>query len=129
MRCAQATASMPVGLRPPWVKISQRGRVRRPPRCRPALGVNRHHDALRTETPGGATHQFRVVYRRGVDTDLVRAGVEHRADILEAANATPTVRGMNTSRAIASTVCTVVSRSSWLAVISRKVISSAPCSL
>jgi len=41
----------------------------------------------------------------------------------------PTVSGMNTSRAMASTVCTVVSRASWLAVMSRKVISSAPASL
>ena len=39
----------------------------------------------------------------------------------------PTVRGMKTSSAMRSTVCTVVSRPSWLAVISRKVTSSAPC--
>ena len=40
----------------------------------------------------------------------------------------PTVSGMNTWLAMRSTVCNVVSRPSTLAVISRKVISSAPCS-
>ena len=39
----------------------------------------------------------------------------------------PTVSGINPSAAIFSTVCTVVSRASWVAVMSRKVISSAPC--
>ncbi len=41
----------------------------------------------------------------------------------------PTVSGMNTSLAMRSTVASVVSRPSWLAVMSRKVTSSAPCSL
>jgi len=40
----------------------------------------------------------------------------------------PTVSGMNTWLAMRSTVCRVVSRLSTLAVMSRKVISSAPCS-
>jgi hypothetical protein len=39
----------------------------------------------------------------------------------------PTVSGMKTWRATASTTCTMVSRCSWEAVMSRNVSSSAPC--
>ena len=41
----------------------------------------------------------------------------------------PTVSGMNTCDATASMMCRITSRSSLVAVMSRKVSSSAPCSL
>jgi len=43
---AYSTASIPVELRPPWVKISQRSAS---PGAPDALGVDRHHDALAAE--------------------------------------------------------------------------------
>ena len=51
------------------------------------LGINCHHDALRPETVGGFLHELRTMDRRGIDRDLVGAGVEEVADVLQLADA------------------------------------------
>ena len=77
-------ASSPVGLRPPWVKISQRGVAA----VRDALGVDRDDDRLGAELLGRlAPRVAPVVHRRGVDRDLVGAGEQQRAHVLDAAHA------------------------------------------
>jgi len=45
------------------------------------LGVDRHHDALRTVLLRGVEHQLRVRHGRRVHADLVRAGIEQAAHI------------------------------------------------
>ena len=70
---AQATASRPVGVRPPATYASQ-------PAC-PALGVDREHDALGAELGRQLVEQLRARERRRVDRDLVGAGVEHRLGV------------------------------------------------
>ena len=75
---------MPVGLRPPWVKISQRSCS---PRLRHFLGVDRHHDALVAEFLRRFLDEAAPLHRRGVDRHLVGARGEQRADILDGAHA------------------------------------------
>ena len=58
-------------------------------------GVHAENDALATEL-GGGSPRIRSGFwdRSGVDADLVRAGVEHRANILGPSGCRPpTVRG------------------------------------
>jgi hypothetical protein len=80
IRRAQATASMPVGLRPPWVKISQRG-------VRPAmhrLGVDGDHDALRTEACRRPRARIRGRAMAAVlIADFVGPGVQHPPHIVQ----------------------------------------------
>ena len=58
------------------------------PRARAAfLGINRDDDALRAEFFRGLAHELRIEHRRGVDADLVGAGVEQSADVFECAYA------------------------------------------
>ena len=118
MRCAHSTASRPVALRPPWVKTSQPAAA--------LLGVDRDDDALGADDAGGLAHQLRVLHRRGVDRDLVGAGVEQPAHVVDLRTPPPTVSGMKTCSATASITCSSMSRSSELAVMSRNVSSSAP---
>ena len=49
--------------------------------------VHGHDDALRAEVIGGLLHEFRARHRGGVDRDLVGAGIEHAAHVLDLANA------------------------------------------
>ena len=77
---ANSTASMPVGVRPPWVKISQRSAS---PGAIDLLGVDRDDDALVAELVGGFGDEFRPFHRRGVDRDLVGAGQQQLADIVD----------------------------------------------
>ena len=75
---------MPVALRPPCVKISQRsGSAWR----RHFLGVDRHDDALAAEFLGGFAHEIGVVHRRGIDRDLVGAREQQLPDVLDLAHA------------------------------------------
>ena len=81
---AKATASMPVGLRPPWVKISQRSASPAPETCLASMATTMHwlpnfSAARRTNCA--------VVHRGGVDRDLVGAGQQQRADVLDRAHA------------------------------------------
>ena len=77
-------ASIPVDLRPPWVKISQRSEP--PPRLHP-LGVDRDHDALLAEFFGAFLDELAAGHRGGVDRDLVGAGAQQRADVVDGAHA------------------------------------------
>ncbi len=54
-----------------------------------ALRVDRHHDALRTETRRRLVHEIRILDGRRVDRDLVRTRVEHAADVFNRADAAP----------------------------------------
>ena len=81
MRLAQATASMPVALRPPWVKTSHLPGCAFPwrrwrPRC---IGCRISRAA--SSTKSGSRH------RGGVDRDLVGAGEQQAADVLDLAHA------------------------------------------
>ena len=75
---------MPVGLRPPWVKISQRFGS---PGLRNFLGVDRDHDALVAEFFRRLLDEVAARHRRGVDRHLVGAGRQQRADVLDGAHA------------------------------------------
>ena len=75
---------MPVALRPPWVKISQRVALARP---RHLLGVDGDDDALVAEFFRRLAHEIRVLHRGGVDRDLVGAGKQQLADVLDGPDA------------------------------------------
>ena len=77
-------------------------------------------------TPRGS---LRVGHRGRVEADLVGAGVEQAPHVATLRTPPPTVSGMKTWEATASMMCRIRSRSSLVAVMSRKVSSSAPCSL
>ena len=49
-------------------------------------GVDRDHDALGAEDVGELGDQVRARQRRGVDRDLVGAGVEHRLGVADRAD-------------------------------------------
>ena len=51
-----------------------------------SLGVDRAHDALRSELAGDLGDQLRTLDRGGVDTHLVGAGTQHPPSVLERAN-------------------------------------------
>ena len=77
-------ASIPVELRPPWVKISQRSDAAG---ALDALGVDRDHDALLAEFFGRLLDEFAVADGGGVDRDLVGAGAQQRLDVVDGAHA------------------------------------------
>ena len=84
---AHATASRPVGLRPPWVNTSQRGAGCRARRRSTSLGVDGHDDALRAVAAGSVRHQLRILHGGGVDADLVGAGIQQAAHVVDRAHA------------------------------------------
>ena len=51
------------------------------------LGIYRHHDALRPHSVGRLPDEIRIENRRGVDSDLVRPGIQHGTHILNLADA------------------------------------------
>ena len=129
MRFAQLTASMPVSLRPPWVNTSKRGPSPWPSPwpARPARlasmattmhwlpnlsAASRTNSGLRTAAvlmatlSAPASRSFRISSR--------------------VLTPPPTVSGMKHSSAVRATTSKMVSRPSWLAVMSRKHNSSAP---
>jgi len=70
------TASSSVGFRPPWVYTASEA---------PDLGqagVDCDDDALVAKTTRRLPHQLGILDGGGIETDLVRASVEHRADII-----------------------------------------------
>src|SRR5690606_35574411 len=48
-----------------------------------------HHTALRAETLRCLPHEFRILYRRGVDGDLVGTSIEHLPNVIEGSNPSP----------------------------------------
>ena len=51
------------------------------------LGVDGHHDALRTDLAGGVRHQLRILHRCGVHAYLVGARIEQPAHVIDDAHA------------------------------------------
>ena len=51
------------------------------------LGINRHHNRLRTKKRRRFAHQIGMAYRHRVDAHFVRARVEQAANIRHAAHA------------------------------------------
>src|SRR5664280_1497102 len=82
----QATASRPVGVRPPWVNTSHSVASPDAPFRSAAAGVDCHDHALATELVGQLGDESRPVHRCGVDTDLVRTGPEQLPGILDRAH-------------------------------------------
>ena len=77
---------MPVGRRPPWVKISQRDGS---PSPRDALGVDGDHDALAAEFLRRRAYELAIGDGGGIDRGLVGAGEQQLPDILRRADAAP----------------------------------------
>ena len=90
-----ATASMPVGVRPPCRYTSKpRPSVRR-------LASIAHTTALRAELGGDLADQLGPLHGRGVDADLVGAGAQHASARRRPMRMPPpTVNGMKTCSAV-----------------------------
>ena len=99
------------------MKTSQRSAS---PGCDSRLGVDGHHDALRAEFVGGFLENSRRADRGGVDRDLVGAGAQQRADVLDGAHAAADGQRHEADLGGARTTSSMVPRPSWLAVMSRK---------
>ena len=123
MRRPQATASRPVALRPPWVKTSK-------PEAIPGLSTRLASIAT--------TMHWLPNFRAAVST---KPGSTTAAVLIETLSAPassrarmssrlrtppPTVSGMKQTSAVWRTTSRMMSRFSWLAVMSRKQSSSAP---
>ena len=94
--------------------------------ARHLLGIDCHHDALIPEFFRGFLHERPPCHGRGVDGYLVGARGQELADIPERRTPPPTVSGMKQASAVRRTTSKMMSRFPRLAVISRKVSSSAP---
>jgi hypothetical protein len=90
--------------------------------------VGGEHQHLGTEPVGGLGDELGPGDGGGVDADLVGTRPQQPVDIVDGAHSPPTVSGMKTSSAVRATTSNIVARSPLLAVTSRKVSSSAPCS-
>ena len=123
IRHAHSTASSPRGVRPPWVYTSQavgsasgilRASIATTMHCEPK------RPAASEINSGRSTADVLI--------DILSAPTLRRLRIFSTLRTPPpTVSGMNTCLATASTMCKMVSRPLELAVISRNVNSSAPC--
>jgi hypothetical protein len=105
------------------VKISQRSGCRR---AETFLGVDRDDDALVAELVGGFARRNPGVHRGRVDRHLVGAASSSLRMSSTVRTPPPTVTGMKQCSAVRATTSKMVSRFSWLAVMSRKQSSSAP---
>ena len=102
-RSACATASIPVGLRPPWVKTSQPSPT--------APRIDRGDDALAAEPLGDLADQFGPRDRGRIDRDLVRARrAAARAHPRPMRTPPPTVSGMKHTSAVRRTTSRIVPR-------------------
>ncbi len=121
---ANSTASMPVGVLPPWVWTSKY-RVRRLHRLR-AFRVDGHHDALAAEPLRPAVDDIGSIHCGGVDGHLVRPGPEYLADVLDRTDtAAHGERYEHPLGDTAHTMSSTISRRSEDAVMSRNTSSSA----
>ena len=124
-RWAQATASIPVPVRPPCVVTSQPDGVLVP-------GAQVRASTLRTSTwlPNrsaiSASSPGRATAAELTPTLSAPAARSRRTSSVER-TPPPTVNGTNTCSAVARTTSSVVSRPAEVALTSRNVISSAPC--
>ena len=105
---AHSMALMPVGLRPPWVKISQRG-LSPCSTCLASIATTIHCEPKRcaaSRTKSGLLIAAELIATLSAPAfSRLRISCNSRTP-------PPTVRGINTSPAIRSTVCNVVSRAS-----------------
>src|SRR6266567_367149 len=121
--CAYSMASIPVELRPPWVKISQRSpppaRLTRLASIATTMHCSPNFSAAcltnsRLETAAELIETLSAPYRSSVlMSSMVRTPP-------------PTVSGMKQASAVRRTTSSMVPRFSWVAVMSRKHSSSAP---
>ena len=124
---AHSIASMPVPLRPPWVNTSHFGASSGEPTTRLAsIATTMHCEpylslASLTNCGLATADEF-------IDT-LSAPALSKRRMSSTLRTPPPTVSGMNTCEATSSMMCKIKSRSSEVAVMSKKVSSSAPCSL
>ena len=119
---AHPTASIPVGLRPPWVKTSHP-----PPSLLLASMATTMHwlpnlSEARLTKSGSVMAAVLIVT---LSAPASRSSLTSSTVL----SPPPTVRGTNTSLAVRPTTSIMVFLFSWEAVISRNVISSAPSSL
>ena len=121
---AHSTASKPVSLRPPWVNTSQR-----------LLSALTALASMATTMACEPKKLLASLTKSGLVTAAVlmlalsAPALSKRRTSATARTPPPTVNGMNTWLATRSITCKMVSRLSELAVMSKKVISSAPSSL
>ena len=121
---AHSTASKPVSLRPPWVNTSQR-----------LLSALTALASMATTMACEPKKLLASFTKSGLVTAAVlmlalsAPALSKRRTSATARTPPPTVKGMNTWLATRSITCNMVSRLSELAVMSKKVISSAPSSL
>jgi hypothetical protein len=118
-RIACSTASMPVGLRPPWVKISHRPPSTRRASTDPTTHWLPNRSAMSATTSGRATAALFTATLSAPASNSARASSGLRTP-------PPTVTGMKHISAVRRTTSRMMPRSSWLAVMSRKHSSSAP---
>ena len=119
MRRAQSTASSPVPLRPPWVKTSHLpGAV-----WRASIATTMHWSPY--FSAASRTNSGRATAAELIETLSAPASSRRRMSSI-GRTPPPTVSGMKHCSAVRATTSRMVSRFSWLAVMSRKVSSSAP---
>jgi hypothetical protein len=114
-------ASNPVALRPPWVKTSHVPGVV----CLASIATTMHCEPT---LPDASATSCGLLTAAVFMLTLSAPAFNKRRTSLTCRTPPPMVSGMNTLEATASITCRMMSRSSELAVMSRKVISSAPCS-
>src|SRR3569623_2129499 len=125
MSLAQSITSRPVDLRPPWVNTSQRGGLPSPLTRLASIATTLHCEPKRAAA--SRTNSGRTT-AAGLIATLSAPALSMRRMSAVLRMPPPTVSGMNTWPATSSTMCTMESRSSWLAEMSRNTSSSAPCS-
>jgi len=123
IRLPHSIASSPVERRPPWVKTSQRGL---------ALGTRFASMAMTMHCapyrPAASSTNWGFWTAAVLILTLSAPAFSKRRTSSTSRTPPPTVSGMNTCEATCSTIPSSKPRSSELAVMSRKVSSSAPCS-
>ena len=133
---AQATASKPTFLRPPWLNTSQPGPMGKPwaPRRSSSSAVRRLASMATTmHWAPYLAEASRITCGLAMAAELKLTlsapALSKRRTSSTTRTPPPTVSGMNTWLATASMMCKMTSRASLVAVMSKNVNSSAPCSL
>src|SRR6185295_9066659 len=120
---AYSMASIPVALRPPWVKISQRSDP--PPRLTRLASIATTMHCSPNFSAASLTNSRLATAALLIDT----LSAPKRSRVLMSSmvrTPPPTVSGMKQASAVRRTTSSMVPRFSWVAVISRKQSSSAP---
>ena len=133
---AHFTASSPVFLRPPWLKTSQPGPISIPrASIRFASATERRFASIATTMhcapylAEAASITSGLAIAAELKLVLSAPAFKRRRTSSTVRTPPPTVSGMKTCDATASIMCRIKPRLSLVAVMSKKVSSSAPCSL